>query len=149
MALGAATLLFWPLIDTEKMGRDTAVYWPEPQLVAPVGTDDGPVVVETTYTVTPEHQRAFLEAMAQVRLSRLRTGATNWGLFREGETEHVYVELFVVPSWQEHARQHQERQTETDHDYEQQARALSETAPHTAHLISVEVEGRRAIDFDA
>lgn len=148
MALGAGTIPFWPLIDTEQMGRDTTVYWPEPQLIAPIDPDDGPVVVETTYTVTPEHQQAFLEAMAHVRLSRLRTGATNWGLFREGEAEHVFVELFVVPSWQEHARQHQERQTETDQGYEQQARALSETTPRVTHLISAEVEGRHGIDFD-
>jgi MFS family permease len=138
MAVGATTIVFWPLIDTQKMGRDTAVYWPEPQLVAPITADDGAVVVETTYTVTPENQRAFLEAMTQVRLSRLRTGATNWGLFREGEAENVFVELFVVPSWEEHARQHQERQTEADRDYEQQARDLSETTPHTTHLISAE-----------
>ncbi len=148
MALGAATIFFWPLIDTEKMGRDTTVYWPEPQLVAPITADDGPVVVETTYTVTPAHQPAFLEAMTHVRLSRLRTGATNWGLFRAGEAEDVFVELFVVPSWQEHARQHQERQTETDQDYEQQAGELSETTPRTTHLISAEVDRRGEIDFE-
>lgn len=149
MALGAATLLVWPLIDTQTMGRDTAVYWPEPQLVAPIDADNGGVVVETTYTVTAEHEQAFLEAMTHVRLSRLRTGATNWGLFREGETEQRFVELFVVPSWQEHTRQHQQRQTGTDHDYEERARALSETTPRTTHLISAEVEGHQEIDFDA
>ena len=148
MALGATTIVFWPLLDTQKMGRATAVYWPEPQFVAP-STDEGrPVVVETTYTVIPAHQQAFLEAMTRVRLSRLRTGATNWGLFREGEAEDVFVELFVVPSWQEHARQHQERQTETDRDYEARARELSETPPRTAHLISAEVDRRGEIDLD-
>lgn len=148
MALGATTIVFWPLIDTQKMGRATAVYWPEPQLVAP-STDEGRlVVVETTYTVIPAHQQAFLEAMTRVRLSRLRTGATNWGLFREGEAEDVFVELFVVPSWQEHVRQHQERQTETDRDYEARARELSETPPRTAHLISAEVDRRGEIDLD-
>ena len=148
MTLGAATIRFWPLLDTQKMGRDTAVYWPEPQLVTPITADDGPVVVETIYTVTPEHQQAFLQAMTHVRLSRLRTGATDWGLFREGEADDVFVELFVVPSWQEHARQHQERQTETDHDYEQEARALSETTPHTSHLVSAELDAHVKIDFD-
>jgi predicted MFS family arabinose efflux permease len=148
MALGAGTILFWPLIDTQRMGRDTAVYWPEPQLVAPITSDDGPVVVETTYTVTPARQPAFLEAMTHVRLSRLRTGATNWGLFRKGEAEDVFVELFVVPSWHEHARQHQERQTEVDRDYAQQARDLSETTPETTHLISAGDNHRGEIDVD-
>jgi predicted MFS family arabinose efflux permease/quinol monooxygenase YgiN len=149
MALGTATILFWPLIDTQKMGRDAAVYWPEPQLTSPVEADNGPVVVETTYTVTPQHQQAFLDAMAKVRLSRLRTGATNWGLFREGEAENVFVELFVVPSWQEHERQHDQRQTATDHTYEQQARALSETTPRISHLISTGIDRHGRIDFDA
>ena len=148
MALGAATILFWPLIDTDEMGRDTAVYWPEPQLVAEVSGDDGPVVVETTYTVTPDHQPAFLEAMSRVRLSRLRTGATNWGLYRKGEAEDVFVELFVVPSWEEHDRQHHERQTATDHDYEQQARDLAENTPRISHLISADVTRPGAIDLD-
>jgi MFS family permease len=149
MALGAATIPLWPLIDTAKMGRDARVYWPEPQLVSPAVAGDGPVVVETTYTVRPEHQNAFLEAMSNVRLSRLRTGATNWGLFRQGETENVFVELFVVPSWEEHERQHTERQTETDHSYEQQARALATTAPRISHLISAEFARPGRLDFDA
>jgi hypothetical protein len=77
MVFGAETILFWPLLDTQKMRRETAVYLPEPQLVSPISSDDGPVVVETTQTVTREHQRAVLEAMIQLRLSRLRTGATD------------------------------------------------------------------------
>ena len=149
MALGAASIRLWPLIDTEEMGRAARVYWPEPQLLSPVDPDDGPVVVETTYTVLPEQQHAFLQAMSNVRLSRLRTGATNWGLFRQGETENVFVELFVVPSWQEHERQHAQRQTETDHAYQEQARTLSTTTPHTSHLLSAEVERRGRIDVDA
>ena len=149
MALGTATILIWPLIDTGEMGRDARAYWPEPELVSHIGADTGPVVVETTYTVTPENQDAFLEAMSSVRLSRLRTGATNWGLFRQGETENVFVELFVVPSWQEHERQHNERQTETDHAYQEQAIALSTTTPRTSHLISAELARPGGIDFDA
>jgi MFS family permease len=139
MAAGAASIKVWPLIDTEDMGRDTAVYWPEPQLVTPIDPDSGPVVVRTTYTVTPAHQQAFLDAMLRVRLSRLRTGATQWGLFREGEARDVFVELFVVPSWEEHERQHAQRQTETDYQYVMAAAALSETTPEATHLISEEL----------
>ena len=139
MAAGAASITVWPLIDTEGMGRDTAVYWPEPQLVAPIDPEQGPVVVRTTYTVTPDHQQAFLDAMSHVRLSRLRTGATEWGLFREGEAANVFVELYVVPSWEEHERQHVERQTETDYRYLVEAAALSETTPESSHLIAAEV----------
>ncbi len=139
MAAGAATVRIWPLVDTREMGRATTDYWPQPQLADTAAAEDGPVVVHTTYTVTPEHERAFLEAMGHVRLSRLRTGATQWGLFREGETDDVFVELFVVPTWEEHARQHQQRQTETDRVYHERAGALSESAPQTSHLIAADV----------
>jgi Transmembrane secretion effector len=74
-----------------------------------------------------------------VRLSRLRTGATQWGLFREGEAEDLFVEIFAVPSWEEHERQHAERQTETDYHYLVEASALSETMPETSHLISAKI----------
>jgi MFS family permease len=149
MAAGAASIKVWPLIDTQGMGRDTAVYWPEPQLVAPIDPDRGPVVVRTTYTVTSDHEQAFLDAMSQVRLSRLRTGATEWGLFREGEATNVFVELFVVASWEEHERQHAQRQTETDYQYLVEASALSETTPETSHLIAVENSDRAADARDA
>ncbi len=149
MVLGAATIRIWPLIDTQEMGRDAGVYWPVPQLVTPIEDDTGPVVVETAYTVMPENQPAFLKAMSNVRRSRLRTGATDWALFRRGETENVFVELFVVPSWQEHERQHADRQTEADHTYQQQANVLSTTTPQIAHLISTELERSGEISFDA
>jgi predicted MFS family arabinose efflux permease len=148
MAAGAATIAVWPLIDTHKMGRDTAVYWPEPQLLTAVDSSDGPVVVKTAYTVKPANQEAFIAAMAQVRLSRLRTGATQWGLFRNAEAEDLFEELFVVPSWREHERQHQERQTAADHGYEEKARSLSETKVQISHLVSVEAIDRAEISFD-
>jgi Transmembrane secretion effector len=90
-----------PLIDTRGLDRSRAVYWPEPQLARAPGPDSGPVVVTSTYTVAPENEAPILQAMAHVRLSRLRTGATQWGLFRGGDTAHRIVEIFVVPSWEE------------------------------------------------
>jgi hypothetical protein len=45
----------------------------------------GPVVVSNVYTVSAKNEQAFIKAMARVRLSRLRTGASRWGLFRDGE----------------------------------------------------------------
>ncbi len=136
MVAGAATIPFRPLIDTGGMGRDTAVYWPEPVLVGTADPRSGPVVVETRYTIATALEQQFLEAMSRVRLSRLRTGATQWGLFRDSESENVFVELFVVPSWEEHLRQHTDRQTGVDHDYEEQADALSDPPPQVSHLIS-------------
>ena len=95
MVGGAATVRIWPLIDTAGMDRRT-VALSAPQLTVEAAPDQGPVVVSITYTVSPEREAAFVEAMVRVRLSRLRTGASQWGLFRDGETAHEFVELFVV-----------------------------------------------------
>ncbi len=77
----------------------------------------------------------FIRAMGRVRESRLRTGATQWGLFRDGEQPRVFQEIFVVASWEEHLRQHRERMTATDRGYEEQAKVLSDTPSQTWHLL--------------
>jgi hypothetical protein len=61
--------------------------------------------------IAAEDERRFVQAMEHVRLSRLRTAATRWGLFRDNEAPRRFVELFVVPSWEEHLRQHGNRLT--------------------------------------
>jgi MFS family permease len=135
MAAGAATIRVWPLIDTAKMDRRVSA-WPEPHLVVDADGDAGPVVVQVTYTIAPESERAFLDAMVLVRQSRLRTGASQWGIFRDGERPHLFVELFVVSSWDEHLRQHSNRQTGTDQAFIDAAEAFSNPPPQTSHLIS-------------
>jgi hypothetical protein len=138
-ALSAATIRVWPFLDTSAMDRSTVVYWPEPQLAPGVDPDGRPVVVLSRYRVAADAERAFVAAMAQVRDSRLRTGAVRWGLYRDGESEDSFVELFVVPSWEEHLRQHHERLTGTDRAYEQRTVDLAENETGVSHLISVDV----------
>jgi MFS family permease len=137
MAAGACTIRIWPLLDTKGMDRSRVVFWEEPQLSEDAGADDGPVVVSTTFTIAAEHEERFLRAMERVRLSRLRTGATQWGLFRDVEHPHRFVEIFTVPTWDEHQRQHAERQTGTDRAYVEEANALSHPALRTEHYIAV------------
>jgi MFS family permease len=139
MLAGVATMRIWPIIDTRDMDRSTVQFWPEPNLVLTAGADDGPVVVKTVYTVAPEKEAQFLTAMSRVRLSRLRTGATQWGLFRDGEVARQFVELYVVSSWEEHLRQHDDRLTGTDQRYEEEADSFSEGSPDTSHLIAVDL----------
>jgi MFS family permease len=140
MVVGAATIRIWPLIDTAGMDRGT-VAGVRPELAVDALPAQGPVVVRITYTVATAREDAFLGAMVRVRLSRLRTGATQWGLFRDGEVPHDFVELFVVASWDEHLRQHTDRLTGADAVYLDAARALSEPAPRTSHLIATEPPG--------
>jgi MFS family permease len=139
MLAGVATIRAWPLIDTAGMDRSSVQYWPEPSLVMDADPEDGPVVVKSVYTIAADKEKSFLQSMARVKLSRLRTGATQWGLFRDGETPHQFVELFVVPSWEEHLRQHTDRLTGADQQYEEEAQAFSDPPEETSHLIAVEV----------
>ena len=135
MAAGLATIRRWPLYDTAGMDRSLAVYWPEPHLVVEPDPDGGPVVVMQRYTVAPDNEQPFLEAMELVRLSRLRTGAIQWGIYRDGEKAGSFVELFTVPTWEEHVRQHGERLTGADQQFEATAEALSEAPPEIWHLL--------------
>jgi Transmembrane secretion effector len=69
--------------------------------------------VRTPYTIAAEGQQQFLQAIGRLRQSRLQTGAIDWGLYRDGQNPLLFIELFSVPSWEEHLRQHQERRTGT------------------------------------
>ncbi len=138
LIIGLATLRLWPFFDVTGLDRSVVPFWPEPQLVFDPEPGSGPVMVETVYTIAPEREEAFLEAMAQVRLSRLRTGATRWTLYRDGERAHTFVETFVVASWEEHLRQHRDRLTGADRDLDARAGGLSDPPSQTRHLIAVE-----------
>ena len=140
MAATASTIRIWPLVDTSSMDRRTVVR-PDPAVELETGADSGPVVVRTTYSIPSERETEFMRAMIRVRESRLRTGATQWGLFRNGERPGEFDEIFVVASWDEHLRQHRERMTATDIAYEDQAKALSETDPQTWHLLPTDLDG--------
>ena len=136
-ALAAASIVMWPFLQTDGMDRSTVVYWPEPQLGPDLDASGRTVMVTVSYRVGTANRQAFVEAMAGVRGSRLRTGAVSWGLYRDGGRDDTFVELFVVPSWEEHLRQHHERLTGTDRAYQERATALSEGVPVVAHLVDV------------
>ncbi|MFC4147110.1 MFS transporter [Micromonospora mangrovi] len=135
MAVGALSVLLWPLRETGGVDRNPAVYWPEPHLALDAEPRGGPVLVTVSYTVPPERQREFVEAMQAVGRSRRRTGAMRWGLFRAGERPHGFVEVYQVPSWEEHLRQHGGRLTGADRAAEERARALAEEPVTVHHLL--------------
>ncbi len=131
---GAATIHRWPLLDVRGLDRDPSVPWPEPNLVIDPESDVGPVLVTNTYTVAPNVEDPFLKSMRALRLSRLRTGAIRWGLYRDGAMPNRFVETYIVLSWEEHLRQHHGRLTGADAAIEQQVDAFSDPPPQVAHL---------------
>jgi MFS family permease len=134
MALGAGTVAAWPLYDASRLDRSPVAYWPEPHLAFEPDPDEGPVLITVTFTVSPEHEAEFLAAMEHVRRSRQRTGAIRWGLYQDGADPRRFVEAFLVPSWQEHLRQHSARLTGADREVEGEAFAFADAPPEVAHL---------------
>jgi hypothetical protein len=138
MAGGAATIRFWPFQQIANMDR-SLVRWPEPDVDISADRREGTVLVRTTYTIAADQEQQFLQAMAPLRLSRLRTGAVDWALYQDGANPRSFIELFSVASWDEHLRQHRERQTGTDLEYHDAAAALSDPPPQTDHYLAAAV----------
>ena len=97
--------------------------------------DEGPVLVTSVYLVDEANVAAFREAMEALRGSRQRTGATRWGLFRDGEDPSRFVEVYQVPTWAEHLRQHEGRLTVRDEEIEQRATRLARGPAEVTHLL--------------
>jgi MFS family permease len=101
--------------------------------------DQGPVLVTVEYHVPSPDAQRFLHAMDRYGRVRRRDGASRWGIFRDLERADVFLEMFEVPSWAEHLRQH-ERFTHADSALEQEIRRYVQDEPTIRHLISPESE---------
>src|SRR5262249_51706169 len=135
MLVGVVAGMVWRVAETDHLDVQPAIYWTDARLAFDPEPRSGPVLVAVHYTVAPERQPAFLDAMDQLRLSRLRRGATRWELYREGERQNHFVEIFSVASGEEHLRQHAGRLTETDRSVEEAFLAFSDPPAYADHLL--------------
>jgi MFS family permease len=142
---GVARLLRLPSIrdiDAARAPED----WPDVAHVRNVR--GGPVAVLVTWSVPVENVPPFLEAMKAVRRSRLRSGAYRWLLCHDPERPERLTELFEVPDWDEHLRQH----GRLDHDAItalRRAHALSggEQRPQVRHLVGLPAGAESAAEL--
>jgi hypothetical protein len=132
---GTVAGLVWRLPETANLDPKPAIYWPQARLAFDPEPDTGPVLVTVEYTVAPEREADFLEAMDHLRRSRRRTGASRWALYRDGEQPDRFLELFLVPSWEEHMRQHEGRLTVVDKKIEEHALSFSDPPARGVHLL--------------
>jgi MFS family permease len=121
--------------ETGHLDPQPVIYWPAARLAFDPEADAGPILVTVEFTVTPEREAAFLDAMDHLRRSRRRTGATRWELYRDGDRPDRFLEIFSVPSWEEHLRQHEGRLTAADQAIEEAALAFSDPPARAAHLL--------------
>ena len=134
LAVAAVVGLGTPMPDTSRLDRTPSAHWPAPQLTLSPDADDGPVLVTLTYRVPEENAVAFTDAMRHVGRSRRRTGALRWELFRDGSDPTRFVESYLVGTWAEHRRQHENRLTGADRRFEEEAHRHAVGAPEVAHL---------------
>jgi quinol monooxygenase YgiN len=132
---GAVTGLFRRVPETGHLDPQPAVYWTDARLAFDPEPDTGAILVVLHFTVKVERHADFLTAMDQLRRSRRRTGATRWELYRDAEDSDRFVEIFRVPSWAEHLRQHEGRLTATDQAIEETALAFSDPPAKADHLL--------------
>jgi MFS family permease len=109
---------------------------PEARLVG-AEEGDSPALVVVAYEVREEAEDDFLRALRLVGRVRRRTGATDWSVYRDADRDHRYIETFVLPSWDEHMRQHQ-RRTVTDLELQEDVwRYLKPgTEPSAKHFVA-------------
>lgn len=132
IAAGIAGLLATPLIarlSVDSSGIDLSpAASHEPSLVLDPGDDHGAVLVMTDYTIEADDADDFAKAMAQLRASRLRTGAFSWRHWTKPDDPTFHRESYIVESWTEHLRQSL-RQTVADQDVAERVAELSQIDP--------------------
>jgi hypothetical protein len=98
---------------------------------------DSPTLVVVAYEVRTDAEEDFLRALRRVGRVRRRTGASDWSVYRDADRGHRYVETFVLPSWDEHVRQHQ-RRTVTDFELQEDVRRFLKpgTEPTARHFVA-------------
>jgi MFS family permease len=108
---------------------------PDMALVAPA--DSGPVFVTIAYQVKPGAEDNFRQAAQPVGWSRRRTGAVRWSVLQHAESPGQFVEMFVVPSWDEYLRQ-QSRRTVADAALDDRLQKFLQpgTTPDVAHFLT-------------
>lgn len=137
LLLVAVSVRVLPLLPgTGTIDRTTSLSWPTPTLVFEPDPTDGPVLVSFEYTVRQDSVADFERAMAAVRDSRRRTGASRWRLYRSGESANTMLETFMVASWGEFRRQQTQRLTGRDREIVAAVDAHIEKPPIERHYFS-------------
>lgn len=118
----------------------------EPMVTLEPDPDDGPVLVTVSYRVPEANHAEFRAMMRRVERDRRRSGAEQWGLFRDLADTDLFVETWVVATWAEHLRQHQRRTVNADVMI-RRAREFVEGPFTVAHLISAySPSGQRPVE---
>lgn len=136
LALGIAGAWRWRLAPGQDADLTPALAWSEPVPAIELSPADVPVLVTVEYTVDAADRDDFIAAAEELGRVRRRDGAFRWNVYEDLERPGVYVETFVVDSWQEHLRQHS-RFTVADVELERSVQAFhrGDEPPVVRHLL--------------
>jgi len=102
----------------------------------PAGVEaDRAVRVEITYLPSADQVAEFLDAVAALRLSRLRLGAGDWELLVDPTQPQVYVESFPVGSWADYVAAETVRLTVPEQRLRDRVRLVLVQEPVTRVLV--------------
>jgi len=137
LVLGPLAAIRYPLRPLDPEQLLPAGDWPSPHVLDAEAQSGGPVLVRVEYHAQPGQERELLAALSELRYSRRRTGASSWRVWQELEQPGVFVENFMLASWEDHLRQH-ERVTVADRARQQRVRNLvdPQQPPVVTHLIA-------------
>jgi len=135
----AATLLLglrWRLSRIAGLDLSPAPM-PSAETRLPVDDTSSPVLVVVAYEVRPDAEDEFLGEMRRLSRVRRRTGAGSWTIYQDADRPHRFIEAFVLPTWEEHVRQHVRRTAADAAVQEGVARYLREgTMPTVKHFVA-------------
>ncbi len=136
VALTPLLALRWSLKAVTGLDLSPAPMFAPEMRLAPEDAS-GPVFVTLTYGVRPDCHDAFLSALGRVRRARRRTGAVQWAVYRDAEQPDDFIEAFIVPTWEEHLRQH-DRRTTADAELQDELRPFLRDGelPQAKHYIA-------------
>jgi MFS family permease len=148
VALGLLALRL-PVVGMEQVVAPTAA---EDWDLAPhtaIEVSGGPVMICNTWVIDERRLGEFLEALAELRLVRLRTGAFRWRIYRSVEDPRRITEAFNLALWEDHLRQHQ-RIDAVAAEAIRRARSFDiGDGPVSQHLVAFDVtEPSRRPDWD-
>ena len=134
--VGSAALALFAKLPDSTADLSPWNHWRMPVIIKELGEEHfaGPVLVTIEYSVIPDQESKFLSAMRHYGRVRRRDGAYQWGIYRDIEVAHRFVEVFLVHSWAEHLRQHV-RQTKADRELEQRVYGYVAGEPKVRHLL--------------
>lgn len=112
------------LATTVALDMTPVAHWSEPDL-SMEPDPHRPVLITIEYRVAPDKHDAFRSEMQRLGRSRRRTGAERWSLYQDASDPERFVENYLLPSWEEHMRQHYERQTVLDQAIQQRVLELT------------------------